>query len=205
MQPQRSSQRLSKAKEANTSEKQPEENKKPRMNSGYLNPNFHKFEECLMNLRIDDPSVIESSLQKYNDLDYPNNSNGRANCWRSVTTYIYRLKAFHPLKISDVVAEGVLCCLEHLLIKCHVPSLDQMVVPLKNLINTALLSLSQASEEFREGTADVEESLRAFFRSQFAPAADVEASRGHIDSSKIRVEAFMTFGSLKTKLRAIYP
>ncbi|GKD99570.1 hypothetical protein Tco_1387554, partial [Tanacetum coccineum] len=30
-----------------------------------------------------------------------------------------------PPKISDAVAEGALRCLEHLLIKCHVPSLDQ--------------------------------------------------------------------------------
>ncbi|PWA94317.1 ARM repeat superfamily protein [Artemisia annua] len=56
-----------------------------------------------------------------------------------------------PLKISDAAAEGVLCCLEHLLIKCHVPSLDQMVGLLKKLTNTTLLSRSQASEEFREG------------------------------------------------------
>ncbi|PWA47085.1 RNA polymerase II second largest subunit [Artemisia annua] len=56
-----------------------------------------------------------------------------------------------PLEISDAVTEGVLCCLEHLLIKCHVPSHDQMVVLLKKLTTTALLSSSQASEEFRVG------------------------------------------------------
>nr|GEW11191.1 crotonase superfamily [Tanacetum cinerariifolium] len=33
-----------------------------------------QVEEYLKNLRTDDPSVIESSLQKYSDLDYPNNS-----------------------------------------------------------------------------------------------------------------------------------
>lgn len=38
MQPQRYSQRLSKAKETNTSEKQEEEKKKTRMYSGKLNP-----------------------------------------------------------------------------------------------------------------------------------------------------------------------
>ncbi|GKA35025.1 ARM repeat superfamily protein [Tanacetum coccineum] len=48
-----------------------------------------------------------------------------------------------PPKISDAVAEGVLRCLEHLLIKCHVPSLNQ-------LTNATLLSPSQASEEFRQ-------------------------------------------------------
>ncbi|PWA83952.1 hypothetical protein CTI12_AA161860 [Artemisia annua] len=55
------------------------------------------------------------------------------------------------LEISYAVTEGVLCCLEHLLIKCHAPSLDQMVVLLKKLTTTALLSSSQASEEFRVG------------------------------------------------------
>lgn len=38
MQPQRSSERLSKTKEANTAEKQHEEKKKPRVNSGKFIP-----------------------------------------------------------------------------------------------------------------------------------------------------------------------
>ncbi|XP_076949031.1 uncharacterized protein LOC143621508 [Bidens hawaiensis] len=54
-------------------------------------------------------------------------------------------------KISDAVAEGVIQCLEELLKKCHVGSVDQMVVILKKLTNAALLSPSEASEEFREG------------------------------------------------------
>ncbi|KAI3755976.1 hypothetical protein L1987_55787 [Smallanthus sonchifolius] len=57
----------------------------------------------------------------------------------------------NPPEISDAVAEGVIQCLEELLMKCHVGSVDQMVVILKNLTNAALLSPSEASEEFREG------------------------------------------------------
>lgn len=36
--------------------------------------NVPAIEECLKNLKTDDPSVIESSLHKYCDLDYPDNS-----------------------------------------------------------------------------------------------------------------------------------
>ncbi|KAK8698358.1 hypothetical protein V6N13_114480 [Hibiscus sabdariffa] len=54
-------------------------------------------------------------------------------------------------RISDKVAEGVVECLEELLKKCHLGSVDQMVVVLKKLTYAALLSLSEASEEFREG------------------------------------------------------
>ncbi|CAN0905959.1 TELO2-interacting protein 1 homolog [Linum grandiflorum] len=53
--------------------------------------------------------------------------------------------------VSDKVAEGVLQCLEELLQKCHFGSVDQMVVVMKKLTNAALLSPSEASEEFREG------------------------------------------------------
>uniref|UniRef100_A0A5B6YNE8 TELO2-interacting protein 1 n=1 Tax=Davidia involucrata TaxID=16924 RepID=A0A5B6YNE8_DAVIN len=56
-----------------------------------------------------------------------------------------------PHKVSDVVAEGVLQCLEELLKKCHFRSMDQMVVVLKKLTYGALLSPSEAAEEFREG------------------------------------------------------
>ncbi|XP_073101575.1 uncharacterized protein [Elaeis guineensis] len=55
------------------------------------------------------------------------------------------------LEISDSVAEGVLTCLEELLKKCHLGSVNQMVVVLKKLTSGALLSPSEASEEFREG------------------------------------------------------
>ncbi|PQM38627.1 uncharacterized protein Pyn_06456 [Prunus yedoensis var. nudiflora] len=56
-----------------------------------------------------------------------------------------------PQKVSDSVAEGVLQCLEELLKKCLLGSADQMVVVLKKLTYGALLSPSDASEEFREG------------------------------------------------------
>ncbi|CAK9165660.1 unnamed protein product [Ilex paraguariensis] len=56
-----------------------------------------------------------------------------------------------PHKVSDTVAEAVLQCLEVLLTKCHLGSVDQMVVMLKKLTYGALLSPSEAAEEFREG------------------------------------------------------
>ncbi|KAK2972025.1 hypothetical protein RJ640_005045 [Escallonia rubra] len=56
-----------------------------------------------------------------------------------------------PHKVSDPIAEGVLQCLEELLKKCHLGSVNQMVVMLKKLTYGALLSPSEASEEFREG------------------------------------------------------
>ncbi|XVE98976.1 hypothetical protein REPUB_Repub03eG0156200 [Reevesia pubescens] len=54
-------------------------------------------------------------------------------------------------RVSDKVAEGVVECLEELLKKCHLGSVDQMVVILKKLTYAALPSPSEASEEFREG------------------------------------------------------
>ncbi|KAJ9556619.1 hypothetical protein OSB04_011233 [Centaurea solstitialis] len=39
-----------------------------------LSANLPAIEECLRTLITDDPSVIETSLQKYSDLDYPDNS-----------------------------------------------------------------------------------------------------------------------------------
>ncbi|GMN56495.1 hypothetical protein TIFTF001_025616 [Ficus carica] len=56
-----------------------------------------------------------------------------------------------PHKVGDQVAEGILLCLEELLIKCHLGSVEQMVVVMKKLTYGALLSPSDASEEFREG------------------------------------------------------
>ncbi|XP_027362436.1 uncharacterized protein LOC113870038 [Abrus precatorius] len=56
-----------------------------------------------------------------------------------------------PVKVSDSVAEGVVNCLEELLRKCRLNSVDQMVLLLKKLTYGALLSPSEASEEFREG------------------------------------------------------
>ncbi|XVE62997.1 hypothetical protein DITRI_Ditri06bG0164600 [Diplodiscus trichospermus] len=54
-------------------------------------------------------------------------------------------------RVSDKVAEGVVQCLEMLLRKCYLGSVDQMVVIMKKLTYAALLSPSEASEEFREG------------------------------------------------------
>ncbi|KAI3414905.1 uncharacterized protein J3R85_015707 [Psidium guajava] len=56
-----------------------------------------------------------------------------------------------PRRVSDIVAEAVLQCLEELLKKCYLGSVDQMVVILKKMTYGALLSPSVASEEFREG------------------------------------------------------
>ncbi|XP_071916387.1 uncharacterized protein [Coffea arabica] len=56
-----------------------------------------------------------------------------------------------PPQVSDHVAEAVLDCLEELLTKCALGSVDQMVVLLKKLTNGALLSPSEAPEEFRVG------------------------------------------------------
>ncbi|KAM0934113.1 hypothetical protein DsansV1_C32g0220571 [Dioscorea sansibarensis] len=55
------------------------------------------------------------------------------------------------LRVSDFVAEKMLLCLEEILKKCHLGSVDQMVVVLKKLTSGALLSPSEAAEEFREG------------------------------------------------------
>ncbi|KAJ6846927.1 uncharacterized protein M6B38_283970 [Iris pallida] len=55
------------------------------------------------------------------------------------------------LEIADSAAEGVLMCLEELLKKCHLGSVNQMVVVLKKLTSGALLSPTEAAEEFREG------------------------------------------------------
>ncbi|KAI5582126.1 hypothetical protein BDE02_07G065100 [Populus trichocarpa] len=56
-----------------------------------------------------------------------------------------------PHKISDRVAEGVVHCLEELLNKCYLVSIDQMVVLMKKLTYAAMLTENEASEEFREG------------------------------------------------------
>ncbi|CAN8233709.1 unnamed protein product [Cochlearia groenlandica] len=56
-----------------------------------------------------------------------------------------------PYRVSDKVAEGVICCLEELLKKCHIGSIDQMVVIMKKLTSGAILTPLEASEEFREG------------------------------------------------------
>ncbi|XVF60850.1 hypothetical protein PTKIN_Ptkin08bG0081000 [Pterospermum kingtungense] len=58
---------------------------------------------------------------------------------------------YSKVRVSDKVAEGVVECLEELLKKCHLGSVDQMVVILKKLTYAAMLSPSEASEEYREG------------------------------------------------------
>ncbi|XP_064981306.1 uncharacterized protein LOC135615838 isoform X2 [Musa acuminata AAA Group] len=45
----------------------------------------------------------------------------------------------------------MLMCLQELLKKCHFGSVNQMVVVLKKIVTGAMLSHSEASEEFREG------------------------------------------------------
>ncbi|URE35123.1 TELO2 interacting protein 1 [Musa troglodytarum] len=52
---------------------------------------------------------------------------------------------------SDSAAEGMLMCLEELLKKCHLGSVNRMVVVLKKITAGAMLSHSEASEEFRVG------------------------------------------------------
>lgn len=53
--------------------------------------------------------------------------------------------------ISDSVAEGVLLCLEELLRRCTLTTIDQMSMIIRKLTSGALLSPSEASEEFRHG------------------------------------------------------
>ncbi|KAK9181985.1 hypothetical protein WN944_025126 [Citrus x changshan-huyou] len=54
-------------------------------------------------------------------------------------------------KVSDKVAESVVMCLEQLLSKCYLGSVDQMVVLTTKLAKAATLSPSEATEESREG------------------------------------------------------
>ncbi|KAI3466318.1 hypothetical protein Pfo_022981 [Paulownia fortunei] len=162
-------------------------------------------------------------------------------------------------KVSDSVAESVVLCLEEVLKKCHLGSVDQVVVILKKLTHGAMLSPLEASEEFREGvirsfralllnlcpcSADScpckqigdwpvlpaekelqfpvsrvsqcnvvsEECLLAFLQSEPASAAighwlslllkvaDLEATRGHRGSSRLRVEALITLRVLVAKV-----
>ncbi|XP_050216425.1 uncharacterized protein LOC126667488 [Mercurialis annua] len=77
-----------------------------------------------------------------------------------------------PRKVSDKVAEYVLQCLEELLYKCHLGSVDQMVVLMKKLTHAALLSPSEASEEFREGVIKCFKSLLL----RFLPCSDETCS-----------------------------
>ncbi|XP_051197741.1 uncharacterized protein [Lolium perenne] len=53
--------------------------------------------------------------------------------------------------ITDAVAEGGLACLEILLSKCRLTSVNQMATLLKKLTPGAMLSPTEASEEFRLG------------------------------------------------------
>ncbi|KAJ1693480.1 hypothetical protein LUZ63_010178 [Rhynchospora breviuscula] len=55
------------------------------------------------------------------------------------------------LEVSDGITEGVLTCIEELLKKCHLNSVNQMVMILKKLTSGAMLSHTDASEEFRIG------------------------------------------------------
>ncbi|RLN15436.1 uncharacterized protein C2845_PM02G19050 [Panicum miliaceum] len=53
--------------------------------------------------------------------------------------------------ITDAVAEAGLACLEVLLTKCRLTSVNQMVTMMKKLTSGAMLSPLEASEEFRSG------------------------------------------------------
>ncbi|CAN6311770.1 unnamed protein product [Urochloa humidicola] len=55
------------------------------------------------------------------------------------------------IDITDAVAEAGLACLEVLLTKCRLTSVNQMVTMLKKLTSGAMLSPLEASEEFRSG------------------------------------------------------
>ncbi|KAI3997508.1 hypothetical protein MKX01_008115 [Papaver californicum] len=56
-----------------------------------------------------------------------------------------------PHPVNDSMSEGVLKCPEEILRKCHLGSLNQMIVVLKKLTSGALLTPPESSEEFREG------------------------------------------------------
>ncbi|XP_011086354.1 TELO2-interacting protein 1 homolog isoform X2 [Sesamum indicum] len=165
-------------------------------------------------------------------------------------------------KVSDSAAEGVVLCLEEVLKKCQIGSVDQMVVILRKLTHGAMLSPLEASEEFREGVircfralllnlcpcsdgscpckqigqwpslpavkelqfplpklpkcdSVLGECLSAFLQSEPASAAighwlslllkaaDIEATRGHRGSSRLRVEALMTLRVLVAKVGTV--
>ncbi|KAJ3681678.1 hypothetical protein LUZ60_014251 [Juncus effusus] len=62
------------------------------------------------------------------------------------------VESLSNLEVSDSVSEGVLKCLETLLSKCPLSSVNQMIMVLKKLTSAAMLSHTEASEEFRTGT-----------------------------------------------------
>ncbi|OAE27011.1 hypothetical protein AXG93_1774s1210 [Marchantia polymorpha subsp. ruderalis] len=53
--------------------------------------------------------------------------------------------------VGDRAAESVLSCVETVLHKCHVETREQMIMMLRKLTGGAMLSTSEASEEFRHG------------------------------------------------------
>lgn len=77
-----------------------------------------------------------------------------------------------PIKVSDAVAEGVLLCLDELLSKCYLGSVNQMAAVLKKLTHGAMLSPSEASEEFREGVVRCFRSLL----SNLTPCSDTSCA-----------------------------
>ncbi|XP_059277396.1 uncharacterized protein LOC132031442 isoform X1 [Lycium ferocissimum] len=70
---------------------------------------------------------------------------------RSSTKVDSNERLMMPNTLSDIVMEGALHCLEELLKKCCIGSVDQFIVLTKKLTRGALLSPLEASEEFREG------------------------------------------------------
>ncbi|XP_068654423.1 uncharacterized protein [Aristolochia californica] len=99
-----------------------------------------------------------------------------------------------PYVIGDIVAEGVLVCLEELLKKCYFGSVNQMVVVLKKLATGASLSSSEASEEFREG---IVRCFRALLL-RLHPCSDTSCSCKRITA----LPAFILGESLQAELMA---
>eukprot|EP00257_Ricinus_communis_P015582 XP_015573531.1 uncharacterized protein LOC8280892 isoform X1 [Ricinus communis] len=95
------------------------------------------FDYTLFPLLLLLDAAVDSRSQKKNDIE----KNAAA------TNTVSKL----PHKVSDRVAEAVLQCLEELLKKCNLGSVDQMIVLMKKLTHAALLSPLEASEEFCEG------------------------------------------------------
>nr|GEX68974.1 zinc finger, CCHC-type [Tanacetum cinerariifolium] len=95
----------------------------------------------------------------------------------------------------------------------HTMKDEELVRKLLNAVPDRLVHNNRYSQSlFPVNEIDIDECLLAFIQSQYAAltvehwlslllkAADVEAARGHIGSSKIRVEAFITLRVLVAKI-----
>lgn len=90
-----------------------------------------------------------------------------------------------PNRVSDAVSEGVLQCLEGLLAKCRLGSVNQMTVVLKTLTHGAMLSPSEASEEFRLGVVSCFRTLI----SNIIPCSDTSCSCKHSFSRPLLLDS----------------